>query len=113
MWQNGDKAGTVVLILVQARIAREESAAKAEHEKESILAQRLAQQLERDALRKEELRREEKERQKARKRALSDATEKPVIETSVEMLDEEIDAYGVRFDSVRLFHGRRGSTGDL
>ena len=75
-----------------------------------MLAQRLAEQLERDAQRKEELRREEREKQKARRRALSDATEKPLIETSVEMLDEEIEAYGVRFDSVRLFHGRRGLT---
>ncbi|KAL5519904.1 hypothetical protein ACEPAG_1564 [Sanghuangporus baumii] len=86
---------------------REELLAREEAEKESRLQEQLLQQLERDALRKEELRREEKERQKARRRALSDATEKPAVETCVETFDYEIEAFGTRFDTVRLYHERK------
>jgi eukaryotic translation initiation factor 2-alpha kinase 4 len=98
----------VFLNVAQMQKEKEESLARAENEKESELARRLTQQLERDAIRKEEMRRAERERQKARKRALSDTTEKPISETSIEMLDEEVEFAGIRFDSVRLFHGRRG-----
>lgn len=87
---------------------REELLAREEAEKESRIQEQLLQQLEREALRKEELRREERERQKARRRALSDATEKPAVETCIEIFDSEIEAFGVHFDTVRLYHERRG-----
>ena len=65
-------------------------------------------QIELDARRKEELQRQEQERLRARRRAYSDVTERPTVESSIETLDEEVDAFGARFDSVRLYHGRRG-----
>ena len=82
--------------------------AKQEAEKESQLAEQFYQQLEKDALRKEEMRREERERQKSRRRALSDVTEKPIVETSVEIFDSIVEAFGISFDTVRLYHGRQG-----
>lgn len=87
---------------------KQESLAREEDLKQSQLDEQLLQQIERDAARKEEMRREEKERQKARRRALSDATEKPLVETSVETFDTQIDAFGTRFDTVRLYRGRQG-----
>ncbi|KAH8114389.1 kinase-like domain-containing protein [Phellopilus nigrolimitatus] len=90
---------------------KEESLAKAEGEREARRAEELLQQIEQDAQRKEEIQRQEKERHRARRRALSDATEKPMVETSIETFDKEIEAFGVRFDSVRLYHGRHECLG--
>ncbi|THH07416.1 hypothetical protein EW145_g3398 [Phellinidium pouzarii] len=95
---------------VKATREREKSLADAEDEKESQFAEQLLQQIEQDAQRKEEIQRQEKERQRARRRAVSDATEKPMVETHIETFDSEIEAFGLTFDSVRLYHGRRGTT---
>ncbi|KAJ4471431.1 hypothetical protein J3R30DRAFT_3709861 [Lentinula aciculospora] len=99
--------------LEEERVLRElaEIRAREEEEKESQLQEQLLQQLQRDALRKEEMHREERECQKARRRALSDATEKPMVETAVETFDSEIEAYDMRFDTVRLYHGRKECLG--
>lgn len=83
--------------------------AKEEDEKRKKMEEELMHQIEHDARRREELQRQEQEeRQKARRRAFSDVTERPLIESYLEHFDESIDALGIRFDTVRLYHGRKG-----
>ncbi len=65
-------------------------------------------QIEQDTRRKLESQRVEKERHKARKRAMSDATEKPAFDVATENFDQDIVISGVRFNSVKLYHGRNG-----
>ncbi|EJC97866.1 uncharacterized protein FOMMEDRAFT_143407 [Fomitiporia mediterranea MF3/22] len=114
-----ERSGLSLAIEMQNRALEEEKAlrekeellAREEEEKQSQADEQLLQQIEKDALRKEEMRREERERQKARRRAFSDATEKPLVETSIESFDSEIEISGVRFDTVRLYHGRQECLG--
>lgn len=86
-------------------------------EAEAVMARERAAQLEAElneemhqiALQKEGMQRLERERHRARRRALSDATEKPSNEVMIESFDEEIETTGIRFQAVRLFHPRQGS----
>ena len=57
---------------------------------------------------RDELQRQEKEKHKARNRAMSDTTERPALDFATETFDQIIDAFGIRFDTVKLFHGRPG-----
>lgn len=90
---------------------REASLARAEDELAAQQAEELRRQIEEDVQRKETLQREERERHRARRRAFSDATEKPVVEALTETFEQEIKAFGLRFDTVKLYHGRQGVFG--
>lgn len=87
---------------------RAEIEARERDERERRVANELLSQLQDDARRKEDLQRQEIERRRARRRALSDATEKPNLEVSTASFDQEVVIGDVRFDTVRLFHGRQG-----
>lgn len=87
---------------------RAEIEARERDERERRVANELLSQLQDDARRKEDLQRLETERRRARRRALSDATEKPNLEVSIASFDQEVVIGDVRFDTVRLFHGRQG-----
>ena len=85
-----------------------------EDEKKKKLEEELRLQIEQDARRREELQRqEEEERQRARRRAYSDVTERPSMESSIETFDEQLEVSGIKFESVRLYHGRRGRPHEL
>lgn len=81
---------------------------KEEHKRAQELEAEIMQQIEQDTRRKQEAQRMEKERHKARRRAMSDATEKPMLDVSTESFDHDIVISGARFNSVKLFHGRNG-----
>lgn len=66
----------------------------------------LRQQIQEDFRKREEMERLEREKNKARRRAMSDVTERPAQGMTVEKFDETIEIDGVSFDSVKLFHGR-------
>lgn len=69
-------------------------------------AEKLRQQISEDFRRREEMERLEKERTKARRRAMSDVTERPAYGPSIERFDDFVTIDGVRFDTIKLFHGR-------
>jgi translation initiation factor 2-alpha kinase 4 len=48
----------------------------------------------------------EKEKNKARRRAMSDVTERPAQGITIEKFDDTIEIDGIPFDTVKLFHGR-------
>ena len=80
-----------------------------EKKKDELNAQEAAalrQQIQEDFRKREEMERLEKERTKARRRAMSDVTERPFQGTTVEKFDDNIEIEGVSFDTVKLFHGR-------
>ena len=87
---------------------REEMEASEREEREKQQASEFMSQFESDVRRKHELARQENERRRARRRALSDATEKPALEASTISFQNEIKIGSTRFDSVRLYHGRKG-----
>lgn len=83
-----------------------------EHKRAQALEAEIMQQIEQDTRRKLEIQRQEKERLKARtrtKRAMSDATEKPMLDIATETFDQDIVISGSRFNSVKLFGGRNGA----
>lgn len=83
--------------------------AKVEDDEKKRLEKELLHQIEQNARHREELQRQEQEeRQKARRRAYSDVTERPSVESTIESFDEDVEVSGIKFDSVRLYHGRKG-----
>ncbi|KLO11482.1 hypothetical protein SCHPADRAFT_831061 [Schizopora paradoxa] len=85
-----------------------------EHKRAQALEAEIMQQIEQDTRRKLEIQRQEKERLKARtrtKRAMSDATEKPMLDIATETFDQDIVISGSRFNSVKLFGGRNDCLG--
>lgn len=93
---------------LQARQQRAAEEAELELQKAAQLAERLNEQIKVDAQRQQLA----KERQyKARKRANSEATEVPgSADTSTESFGQEMEMDGVRFNTVKIFHPRRGKT---
>ena len=89
------------------RVERE-TLEKEKNARELQFAEQFREMFERDVQRKEEMRNRDKEQERARRRAMSDVTEKPIVETSIESFDDEMEVSGIRFDTVRLYHGRRG-----
>lgn len=72
--------------------------------------EQLSAQIQEDLQRRLELQRAEKEKLKARHRAGSDATTVPAVgDALVESFGHEIEVEGKRFDSVRLFHVKKGA----
>lgn len=62
-----------------------------------------------DTMKKEELQRIEKERYRARRRAVSDATERPLAsDVMTQSFDHVVEVHGIRFEAVKLFHARKG-----
>lgn len=83
-------------------LEQERAAQRAEELHEELRADAERQQCEREAF------------QKARRRAMSDATEMPPSEevadvTPIETFQEEIQWQGVSFMSVKLFHPQKGA----
>ncbi|TDL16229.1 Serine/threonine-protein kinase [Rickenella mellea] len=67
------------------------------------ISAQLREQIREDTIKKEELQRLEKERHRARRRAFSDATVQPT-DAQTESFDEPIGAFGIQFDTVKLYH---------
>ncbi|THH28609.1 hypothetical protein EUX98_g5583 [Antrodiella citrinella] len=96
----------------EARRQREEAEQEEEQERAARRAQELQEELQADAERRQH---EQEQFQKARRRAVSDATEVPPSEdvadiTPIETFQEEIQWQGASFMSVKLFHPQKAST---
>ena len=74
------------------------------------LAAELDRQIQANTARKEQLQREEKERQRARHRAATDATERPVYDVKAETFDCELNIKGLKFRAVKLSRPETGSS---
>ncbi|KAI0077507.1 Serine/threonine-protein kinase [Panus rudis PR-1116 ss-1] len=99
----------------QAKKQREEAEAEEELERENQRALEMQEQIRADAERQQI---EKEEFHKARKRAMSDATEIAPLEdfndpTPIETFNEVIQWQGVSFTTVRLFHPRKESLGTV
>ncbi|KAH8096907.1 hypothetical protein BXZ70DRAFT_945142 [Cristinia sonorae] len=99
----------------EARKQREEAEQEQEQERAAQRASQLQEELRADAERRQE---EQELFQKARRRAMSDATEMPVPEdltdlTPIETFQEEIQWQGVSFMSVKLFHPQKECLGTV
>lgn len=93
----------------QAKKQREEAEAEVAMEREAQRAEELQEQIRADVERQQQ-------EQRARKRAMSDATEVPVIEdvpdtTPTESFPKEISWQNVHFRAVKLFHPQKGVFG--
>ncbi|TFK23737.1 other/PEK/GCN2 protein kinase [Coprinopsis marcescibilis] len=94
------------------RKQREAEQEAREEERRRREAQELEAQIEQDALR-QLLARQEQQYQ-SRKRANSEATEVPFMsETPLETFYDEIEIEGVQFNTVKLFHPRKGTLGTV
>ena len=97
--------------MAQARRRRVEAELEEEQERAAQRAEELQQELKADAERRQQ---EQELFQKARRRAMSDATEMPPPSedltdlTPIETFQEEIQWQGASFMSVKLFHPRKG-----
>ncbi|KAH9943970.1 hypothetical protein B0H21DRAFT_747282 [Amylocystis lapponica] len=101
----------------RAKKQREEEEAELEEEKAAQLAEELNAQIRADTYRQQL----ERERfQQARRRAMSDATEMPSLDTTpvdestlTESFSQDLEWKGITFNKVRLFHPRQDCLGTM
>jgi len=92
----------------QARLEREEAEAEKENLRVMQLAEELSEQIREDTLRQQL---ELDQIQRSRRRGMSDATQvpmSPISDTPTETFINDIEWEGVTFNTVKLFHPRKG-----
>jgi hypothetical protein len=95
---------------VQARLEREEAEVEKENLKAMQLAEELSEQIKEDKLRQQL---EIEQIQRSRRRGMSDATQvpmSPLSDTPTETFPNDIEWGGVIFNTVKLFHPRKGAS---